>query len=55
MFFMMIREELNQIFGVGFGGYSNPCIAKSVERNAARFTLISQEPKLPSTPSYPRN
>ncbi|MBU6197208.1 MAG: hypothetical protein KGO93_06565 [Cyanobacteria bacterium REEB446] len=48
---MMVREELNQVSGVGSNGYSNPCIAKSVARNLApTTTTISSTP-----PSYPRN
>ena len=46
---MMIREELNQISGVGSNGYSNPCIARSIARNTQPPTTVS-----PTPTSYPR-
>lgn len=40
---MMIREELNQVSGVGSNGYSNPCIAKSIARNTQPPTTLTAD------------
>jgi hypothetical protein len=47
---MMIREELNQVSGVGSNGYSNQCIARSIARNTQPPTTVS-----PTPTSFPRN